>query len=104
VKTLATTHYPELKAYGVESDGVENASMAFDLDNFRPTYRLVQGVPGRSNALEISRRLGLPTQILAEAAGFLTEDEHDVNVMIASLEQKIKRCLNPLNRLSVRKG
>lgn len=87
-KTLATTHYPELKAYGVESEGVENASMSFDLDNFRPTYRLVQGVPGRSNALEISRRLGLPTQILTEAAGFLTEDEHDVNVMIASLEQK----------------
>lgn len=87
-KTLATTHYPELKAYGVESVGVENASMAFDLDNFRPTYRLVQGVPGRSNALEISRRLDLPSQILEEAAGFLTEDEHDVNVMIASLEQK----------------
>ena len=87
-KTLATTHYPELKAYGVESVGVENASMAFDLDNFRPTYRLVQGVPGRSNAREISRRLGLPSQILEEAAGFLTEDEHDVNVMIASLEQK----------------
>ena len=87
-KTLATTHYPELKAYGVESVGVENASMAFDLDNFRPTYRLVQGVPGRSNALEISRRLGLPSQILEEGAGFLTEDEHDVNVMIASLEQK----------------
>ena len=87
-KTLATTHYPELKAYGVESVGVENASMAFDLDNFRPTYRLVQGVPGRSNALEISRRLGLPSQILEEAAGFLTEDDHDVNVMIASLEQK----------------
>ena len=87
-KTLATTHYPELKAYGVESVGVENASMAFDLDNFRPTYRLVQGVPGRSNALEISRRLGLSSQILEEAAGFLTEDEHDVNVMIASLEQK----------------
>ena len=87
-KTLATTHYPELKAYGVETEGVENASMAFDLDNFKPTYRLIQGVPGRSNALEISRRLGLDSFILAEAAGFLTEDEHDVNVMIASLEQK----------------
>ncbi|MCJ1993614.1 endonuclease MutS2 [Lactococcus piscium] len=87
-KTLATTHYPELKAYGVETEGVENASMAFDLDNFKPTYRLVQGVPGRSNALEISRRLGLDSSILTEAAGFLTEDEHDVNVMIASLEKK----------------
>lgn len=87
-KTLATTHYPELKAYGVETQGVENASMSFDLVHFKPTYRLVQGVPGRSNALEISRRLGLPTQILTEAAGFLTEDEHDVNVMIASLERK----------------
>ena len=101
VKTLATTHYPELKAYGVESDGVENASMAFDLDNFRPTYRLVQGVPGRSNALEISRRLGLPTQILAEAAGFLTEDEHDVNVMIASLEQKNQEMLESAKQIKV---
>ncbi|MDR1606450.1 MAG: endonuclease MutS2 [Streptococcaceae bacterium] len=87
-KTLATTHYPELKAYGVETEGVENASMAFDLAHFRPTYRLVQGVPGRSNALEISRRLGLDSVILDEAASLLTEDEHDVNVMIASLEQK----------------
>ena len=101
VKTLATTHYPELKAYGVESDGVENASMAFDLDNFRPIYRLVQGVPGRSNALEISRRLGLPTQILAEAAGFLTEDEHDVNVMIASLEQKNQEMLESAKQIKV---
>ncbi|GFH42687.1 endonuclease MutS2 [Lactococcus hodotermopsidis] len=87
-KTLATTHYPELKAYGVESEGVENASMAFDIDTFRPTYHLVQGVPGRSNALEISKRLGLDNSILEEAAGFLTEDEHDVNAMITSLEEK----------------
>ncbi len=100
-KTLATTHYPELKAYGVESDGVENASMAFDLDNFRPTYRLVQGVPGRSNALEISRRLGLPAQILTEAAGFLTEDEHDVNVMIASLEQKNQEMTESARQIKV---
>lgn len=75
--------------------------MAFDLDNFRPTYRLVQGVPGRSNALEISRRLGLPTQILAEAAGFLTEDEHDVNVMIASLEQKNQEMLESAKQIKV---
>lgn len=100
-KTLATTHYPELKAYGVESEGVENASMAFDLEQFRPTYRLVQGVPGRSNALEISKRLGLDSTILTEARGLLTEDEHDVNVMIASLEQKNQTLTESVNRIKV---
>lgn len=98
-KTLATTHYPELKAYGVETEGVENASMAFDLEHFRPTYRLVQGVPGRSNALEISKRLGLDSTILSEARGLLTEDEHDVNVMIASLEQKNQSLTESVTRI-----
>ncbi|GFH40128.1 endonuclease MutS2 [Lactococcus insecticola] len=98
-KTMATTHYPELKAYGVESERVENASMAFDLAHFRPTYQLVQGVPGRSSALEISRRLGLQAQILEEASGFLTEDEHDVNVMIASLEAKNRDMTASVNKI-----
>ncbi|WEV44748.1 endonuclease MutS2 [Streptococcaceae bacterium ESL0687] len=87
-KTMATTHYPELKAYGVENPGVINASMEFDLDNFRPTYRLVMGVPGRSNALEISRRLGLFDKIIEQAESLTDQNDQDVNLMIANLEEK----------------
>lgn len=88
VKTMASTHYPELKAYGVETPEVLNASMEFDIDKMRPVFRLQLGVPGRSNALEISRRLGLSDQIIQEASNLVSDEEHDVNHMIASLEEK----------------
>ena len=75
VTTLVTTHHPELKVYGVETPGVRNASVEFDLETLRPTYRLIVGVPGRSNALAIAERLGLMPAIIADARGMVaTED------------------------------
>lgn len=85
IKTMATTHYPELKAYGIETEGVQNASMEFDTDILRPTYRFMQGVPGRSNAFEIARRLGLASIIVQEASQQINQDS-DVNRIIEQLE------------------
>ena len=85
IKTMATTHYPELKAYGIETLGVQNASMEFDTDTLRPTYRFMQGVPGRSNAFEIARRLGLSEVIVNQAQG-MTDQDRDVNRIIEKLE------------------
>ena len=75
VTTLVTTHHPELKIYGVETPGVRNASVEFDLETLQPTYRLIVGLPGRSNALAIAERLGLAPSIIADARNLVaTED------------------------------
>jgi DNA mismatch repair protein MutS2 len=88
---MATTHYPELKAYGYNRPGVANASVEFDVETLSPTYKLLIGVPGRSNAFEISKRLGLPKHIITHAQSFTGTDRHEVESMIASLEVSRKQ-------------
>ncbi|ETI67830.1 endonuclease MutS2 [Neobacillus vireti] len=85
-RVIATTHYPELKAYGYNREGVLNASVEFDVETLSPTYKLLLGVPGRSNAFEISKRLGLNDRVIQSARSHVSEDTNQIDKMIASLE------------------
>lgn len=87
---MATTHYPELKVYGYNRANTINASMEFDVDTLSPTYRLLIGVPGRSNAFEISSRLGLDTEVIDEAKQLMNDESQDLNEMITDLENRRK--------------
>ena len=88
---MATTHYPELKAYSYNREGVMNASVEFDVDTLSPTYKLLMGVPGRSNAFDISKKLGLSLNIINKAKTMIGTDEKEINEMIESLERNYKR-------------
>ena len=89
-KTLATTHYTELKKYAIATPGVQNASMEFDMDTLSPTYRLTIGTPGRSNAFEISAKLGLPDHLIHRARGLLDENAIAFEDVIAAIEKDRK--------------
>lgn len=83
--TLSTTHYPELKHYALITEGFENASSEFDIENLRPTFKILIGVPGKSNAFAISKKLGLPKDILERAENLLSEDNISIEELIKNI-------------------
>jgi DNA mismatch repair protein MutS2 len=85
---IATTHYSEVKAYAYQTPGVENASVEFDVQTLSPTYRLMIGVPGRSNALAIARRLGMPNQIVESAAALIDPDELRADALLQDIRRR----------------
>ncbi len=103
-RTMATTHYSELKLFALSTDGVQNASCEFDVETLRPTYKLLIGIPGKSNAFAISEKLGLPKYIIDDAKSRIdAEDEHFEDVL-AELERQKKQIEKDKETISVYKS